>query len=507
MLGRKDAIVVGGAALRQGRRGESAAAAIHVAMTVDAAYLWHAAVAAHSFMRHAAPDDSYVLHLVVAAKDRAAALEVAARLEQAHPALACEIAHVPAEVEDAFERSSATNHLPASSFARLALPDALPGADRVIYLDADVSVCGDLAELWGVELGGSLIAGVPESFTGERGAFQDDHQRRLGFAYDDSYVDSGVLVMDLAALRDERLRGRIWAELGRDLPFGDMDVLNAVCRGRILVLPLRFNVVCRELVEGQLRERACYPSHEIDEVLRGNVLVLHYLGRETKPWDYLQLRWSERWHEDARDILPAEELRRVEDRARAYWRSFDLADLMGRCRAASGVWVYGFTAASRGLADLLAASGTCAVRGFFDRDPNKLGRMHGGAACCDPGEMPELVGKDDLLVVATQKNYFPVRKELRRLGLEPAHVDRYQRKDANYYAQLMPSAHGEELDALRRVLAADARAERASLGALSCDALARELREGSHEDLEEEFCLRSWLLAERGEEGSWTSMS
>lgn len=50
-------------------------------------------------------------------------------------------------------------------FARYLLPDLLPASvDRVIYLDLDVLVQKDLAELWDVDLEGHLIAAARASF-------------------------------------------------------------------------------------------------------------------------------------------------------------------------------------------------------------------------------------------------------------------------------------------------------------------------------------------------------
>src|SRR5262245_53929105 len=49
----------------------------------------------------------------------------------------------------------------AATFARLLIPDLLRDVtDRVLYLDADCIVVGDLTELWQTEMGQAAIAGV-----------------------------------------------------------------------------------------------------------------------------------------------------------------------------------------------------------------------------------------------------------------------------------------------------------------------------------------------------------
>ncbi|MCC4478559.1 hypothetical protein LMB76_10120 [Limosilactobacillus reuteri] len=44
------------------------------------------------------------------------------------------------------------NHLPRSAYYRILLPNLLPEVDRVLYLDYDTLVLGDLTTLWHSDL-------------------------------------------------------------------------------------------------------------------------------------------------------------------------------------------------------------------------------------------------------------------------------------------------------------------------------------------------------------------
>lgn len=113
------------------------------------------------------------------------------------------------------------------SMMRLALPFLLPDLDRVLYLDVDTIVDRDISELWDLDLTGCYAAAVrePEKSTDEK-----------------IYVNAGVMMMNLAQLRDG-MAAKLIDKLNRHfVPFKEQDVLNEYCQGRILLLPGEYNV-------------------------------------------------------------------------------------------------------------------------------------------------------------------------------------------------------------------------------------------------------------------------
>ena len=53
--------------------------------------------------------------------------------------------------------SLAGNHLPRSAYYRILLPNLLPEVDRVLYLDYDTLVLGDLTTMWHSDLAGNFF--------------------------------------------------------------------------------------------------------------------------------------------------------------------------------------------------------------------------------------------------------------------------------------------------------------------------------------------------------------
>ena len=129
---------------------------------------------------------------------------------------------------------------PATMYARLFLPTLLPSEQRVLYLDIDVLVMRDLGELLHARLGGALLGAVYEGLYTKFSA----HWRRIGVPEGYGYFNSGVLLMDLEAMRAEQTEAALQSYLSTHaslLMFPDQDVFNAVLYHRVLALHPRWN--------------------------------------------------------------------------------------------------------------------------------------------------------------------------------------------------------------------------------------------------------------------------
>jgi len=96
----------------------------------------------------------------------------------------------------AFDRSTLqlSNHLTPATYYRLLLPDVLPSSlKRAIYIDCDVIVGRDVADLWALDMRGKPIAAVEDV------DFRD--WSKLGIDASEGYFNAGVLVLDLELIR------------------------------------------------------------------------------------------------------------------------------------------------------------------------------------------------------------------------------------------------------------------------------------------------------------------
>ena len=130
------------------------------------------------------------------------------------------------------------------AYCRILLPQLLD-VSQLIYLDCDVLVFRDFAELFDVELSpGKMLAAVPDS---ETLTLRDD-SRTLASAMNvpavGCYFNSGVMLLDLGRLRKENFAERaldfLEAQRGR-YRFHDQSAINFLLHGRIVELPEHWN--------------------------------------------------------------------------------------------------------------------------------------------------------------------------------------------------------------------------------------------------------------------------
>ncbi len=184
-----------------------------------------------------------------------------------------------------------------ASCYRLLLPDLLPAYEKVIYIDCDMVVRQDLTSLFrNTDMGDHYLAGVIE-------AILDFQKARTVAAGCDPrrYINSGLLIMNLKQLRKDGIVPQfIKALKAENLEFPDQDVLNKVCKDRILGIPPVFNAIRTFFLpqyKGTFLE--FYNEEMWNEVqTQGNV---HYTG--SKPWDTFTVNFNLWW--DYYDRLPA----------------------------------------------------------------------------------------------------------------------------------------------------------------------------------------------------------
>ena len=90
---------------------------------------------------------------------------------------------------------------------RLLTPFVLAEATRGLYIDCDTIVLGDLSPLWTLDLKGNVIAAATDCFPCVGDAV--DNHDELGLSPTAAYFNSGVLVIDVARWRAERVTERV----------------------------------------------------------------------------------------------------------------------------------------------------------------------------------------------------------------------------------------------------------------------------------------------------------
>ena len=175
---------------------------------------------------------------------------------------------IDASAFDAFPIPRTLAHITQEMYYRYLLPDLLKDEGRTIYSDVDVlCVGGDVRELWEMDLRGNPIAAIRKNSGND--AHYVAHMERMGVPQGSTYFFSGMFVMDLDALRNERFTEKCMAktiEKADELLFPDMDVINAVMLGRIAEIDHAWNMTDRF------------------SFFRRGVKIWHFVCQTQKPW-------------------------------------------------------------------------------------------------------------------------------------------------------------------------------------------------------------------------------
>lgn len=170
---------------------------------------------------------------------------------------------------------------PLQIYYRLAAPLLLPkDMDRILYLGVDTVVINSLISLYHSSFDGAYFMAC----THAKQFLTKVNQLRLGLDSGTPYVNSGVMLLNLSALRKtvsmDDIR-RFAREKREFLLLPDQDILTALYGKRVKLL----DSMIYNLNDRVLNLYNANPANEkIDlDWIRKNSVVIHYFGRN-KPW-------------------------------------------------------------------------------------------------------------------------------------------------------------------------------------------------------------------------------
>ena len=193
-----------------------------------------------------------------------------------------------------------------SALSRFFMAEMIPETEeKILYLDCDTIVCESLSKLWCTPMENAAIAAVMEPTVGMGIKGQIDLEK------DEAYYNSGVLMINLALWRAENVQGRLidfYREKEGRLFACDQDTLNGALKGRILMLPPRYNfftnlkyfpyssLIVRtgayaKVTKEQFKEAKKCPA------------ILHFLGDE-RPWKRGNLNPYRKFYEKYLGMTP-----------------------------------------------------------------------------------------------------------------------------------------------------------------------------------------------------------
>lgn len=171
---------------------------------------------------------------------------------------------------------------------RLVLPKVID-VDRLLYIDTDAIVNGDLSEFYNIDLGNNYIAGCLDT-----GIYSPQYRNMLseiGFTDKDSYINAGVTLYDWNKAKELCDQ---WIKEINTTKYSchDQHVINKSCKGRIKVVDNKYN-------------------SSLSTGFSNAPVIAHYAGpRGEKGWDHnpkvrhheIWTKWEKRYHDEINHI-------------------------------------------------------------------------------------------------------------------------------------------------------------------------------------------------------------
>ena len=216
---------------------------VQLFFSCDDAYVPFLAVTLESLRANCDRSRRYFLHIL----HTGLSAENIARLTEAfHGGIfTVEFHDISTTVEAFSARLHTRDYYSRTTYYRLFIPDLFPMLDRALYLDSDLIVRGDIAQLYDTELGDHLAAAIPDAFVNREENLRLYATNRVGLESSKVYFNAGVLLMNLRAMREYGFQ-QVFLSLLDAVKFNiaqDQDYLNVICRNRTVLLGKEWNTM------------------------------------------------------------------------------------------------------------------------------------------------------------------------------------------------------------------------------------------------------------------------
>lgn len=179
--------------------------------------------------------------------------------------------------------SGSSEHISIATYYRLFCCYLLPEEiEKVIYLDCDIVVRGNLEPLWNTDIDDYAIAAV---YQHNEWAFQNNVFDRLGIPQNKGYFNAGVLLINVLYWRKNDITKKLFAFIENNyllIKAHDQDVLNAVLHGNIRPLSPIWNYLPIFFLD----QKKTFP-HYLEYINVPDIqdaIIVHFVFKP-KPWE------------------------------------------------------------------------------------------------------------------------------------------------------------------------------------------------------------------------------
>lgn len=196
-------------------------------------------------------------------------------------ALSPDVTVVPCATDRVEAYSKSHLYVSDAALLKFDIPQLFPQEDKVLYLDSDILILGDLTQLYETDLG-EHYAAVAKDLLGTH----FDYHTRTGVS---SYFNSGVLLLNTRKLREDEITARLFETKANETwnMLMDQDTFNVTFAENVVWLHPRYNLMyANNIASGWKMKRMAsfYGISEQDMIETMKKPVIQHLSSHLKPW-------------------------------------------------------------------------------------------------------------------------------------------------------------------------------------------------------------------------------
>ncbi len=180
-----------------------------------------------------------------------------------------------------------------TALMKFELPQILPEIDEVLYLDSDIIINQSLDSVFEYDITDYALAAVFDIAYYKAVTPKEVQEEKQP----DFYFNAGVMLLNLNTFREKNISELLWEsklsssyDPSEKMKLMDQNALNEVLASNCLPLPIRFNCPIFRISHPDANmasvNRLYGTNYSKPMELVEDAVVIHYIGRKTKPWLY-----------------------------------------------------------------------------------------------------------------------------------------------------------------------------------------------------------------------------
>lgn len=182
-----------------------------------------------------------------------------------------EFVNVNCDIDKIKNKLHTRDYFTNTTYFRILIPKLYPKIDKALYIDSDVIINTDIAELFNIDIEDNLLGAAKDDVIINIKCFAEYVEKVVGMASYKEYFNAGILIMNLSELRKAKLQEKFLYMLDT-ITFKvaqDQDYLNRICKGRV------------KMIDSTWNKMPITPDDYSEE----NINIYHY-NLTYKPWHF-----------------------------------------------------------------------------------------------------------------------------------------------------------------------------------------------------------------------------